>query len=153
MRVNKLLDFLKKDYYWFNMTHLEYIASNDDKGRYSFNEDKTKIKANQGHSVMVKIEFKISNPPDILYHGISSNAISTIMHDGIKSMYRQFVHLSSDLETVKKVGKRHGSPIVLAVSAGDMTKDGYQFKLSDNNVWLIEEVTVKYIKVIEDKRR
>ena len=35
----------------FNMEILEEIVRTDNKQRYSFNEDKTKIRANQGHSM------------------------------------------------------------------------------------------------------
>lgn len=42
----------------FDMAALEEIVATDKKGRYSFNEDKTLIRANQGHSVPVNVELK-----------------------------------------------------------------------------------------------
>ncbi len=48
---------------------LEEIVRTDEKQRYSFNEDKTLIRANQGHSIPVDVELRECTPPAILYHG------------------------------------------------------------------------------------
>ena len=37
------------------------IVKNDNKQRYSFNEDKSKIRANQGHSIKVDVELKTAS--------------------------------------------------------------------------------------------
>ena len=50
----------------FNMEMLEEIVSTDEKQRYSFNEDKTLIRANQGHSIPVDVELEEKIPPEIL---------------------------------------------------------------------------------------
>jgi putative RNA 2'-phosphotransferase len=42
----------------FNMEMLEKIVRTDEKQRYSFNEDKTLIRANQGHSIPVDVELE-----------------------------------------------------------------------------------------------
>ena len=51
----------------FDMAMLEHIVASDEKGRYSFNDDKTKIRANQGHSIQeIDLEEaldKFSQPP------------------------------------------------------------------------------------------
>ena len=57
---------------------LEEIVRTDNKQRYSFNEDKTKIRANQGHSIPVVIDFKELEPPDTLYHGTATKSIEGI---------------------------------------------------------------------------
>ena len=41
---------------------LEEIVRTDNKQRYSFNEDKTKIRANQGHSIQVDVELSVTEP-------------------------------------------------------------------------------------------
>ncbi|PWK02191.1 Tpt1/KptA family lRNA 2'-phosphotransferase [Flavobacterium araucananum] len=61
-------------------------------------------------------------------------------------MSRQHVHLSKDLETATKVGGRRGVPQILTVRSGQMFKDGFKFYLSENNVWLTDEVPSKYIE-------
>ncbi len=42
---------------------LEEIVRTDEKGRYSFNEDQTKIRANQGHSLSVDVELREAEAP------------------------------------------------------------------------------------------
>ena len=70
------------------------------------------------------------------------------MEEGLKSMNRLYVHLSKDIETANKVGKRHGSPIILKVHSGQMYQEGSKFYLSENDVWLVSKVDVKYIEQI-----
>ena len=124
---------------------LEEIVRTDNKQRYSFNEDKTKIRANQGHSIPVTIEFKEPEPPNTLYHGTATKFMESIKHQGIKSMSRLYVHLSKDFETAKQVGERHGECVVLVINAKRMSEDGIKFYLSENGVWLTEYVDPKYI--------
>ena len=126
---------------------LKQIVDTDDKQRYSFNEDYTKIRANQGHSINVDVGLEVKQPPDILYHGTSSNYIFSIIKNGINSKSRMYVHLSKDIKTAINVGKRHGNPVVLEINAKRMYKDGIKFYLSKNNVWLTKYVPSKYIKI------
>lgn len=128
------------------MELLEEIVRTDEKQRYSFNEDKTKIRANQGHSIPVDVELSELEPPEVLYHGTGEKSVASIERDGLKPMSRLYVHLSKDTDTARKVGVRHGKPIIFLVMAGEMYRDGYQFYLSANGVWLIKEVPVKYLK-------
>lgn len=128
---------------------LTCIVNNDNKGRYSFNEDKTKIRANQGHSVEgVNLTFKELTPPSVLYHGTANKYLVSILSTGLEKRTRQYVHLSEDLETASNVGKRHGTLVVLKINAKKMYNDGYKFYLSDNGVWLCDCVPVKYINVL-----
>ncbi len=50
----------------FDMEMLEEIVRTDSKQRYSFNENKTLIRANQGHSIHVDVELEQKIPPNIL---------------------------------------------------------------------------------------
>lgn len=61
-------------------------------------------------------------------------------------MSRQYVHLSTDVETAMRVGKRHGEPVVLKVNAKKAVNDGYKFYLSDNGVWLVKQLSVDYLE-------
>lgn len=130
---------------------LERIVQENDKNRYSFNEDHTKIRANQGHSIAVDIELEEKTPPDILYHGTATRFLGSIRKEGITRQSRQYVHLSSDYSTAIKVGSRHGIPVVLFIDAAQMFLDGYHFFLSENNVWLCKKIPSKYIQ--EDNKR
>lgn len=132
----------------FDMAQLEEIVASDDKQRYSFNEDKTLIRANQGHSIPVDVELKESLPPDILYHGTGEKYVSSINDMGLIPKSRLYVHLSKDMETAVNVGKRHGKPVIYVVDSKKMAADGYKFYLSVNNVWLTKKVPVEYLRMI-----
>ena len=130
----------------FNMEILEEIVRTDEKQRYSFNEDKTLIRANQGHSIPVDVELEEKEPPEILYHGTGEKYVSSIDAQGLIPKSRLYVHLSKDEETAVKVGSRHGKPVIYIVKAKQMYEDGYKFYISANGVWLTKEVPVKYLE-------
>jgi len=131
----------------FNMKMLEEIVRTDDKQRYSFNENKTLIRANQGHSIQVDVELDEKEPPIYLYHGTGKKYVDSIYKTGsLIPKSRLYVHLSNDYNTAINVGKRHGDPRVFRVRSRDMYKDGYKFYLSKNNVWLTKEVPIVYLE-------
>ncbi len=111
----------------FDMSMLEEIVSTDEKQRYSFNEDKTLIRANQGHSIPVDVELEQKTPPELLYHGTGEKYTVSIDMQGLIPKSRLYVHLSSDYDIAVKVGSRHGKPVVFTVAAGEMQKNGYVF--------------------------
>lgn len=129
-----------------NREILEEIVRTDNKQRYSFNEDKTLIRANQGHSIPVDVELEEVEPPKYLYHGTGEKFRESIDAEGLKPKSRLYVHLSEDIETATKVGSRHGKPVVYRVFAGWMHKNGFRFYKSVNGVWLTKDVPTKYIK-------
>lgn len=86
------------------MDMLEEIVRTDNKQRYSFNEDKTLIRANQGHSIPVDVELTKAVPPDILYHGTGEKYVSSIDKEGLLPKSRLYVHLSKDEDTAVNVG-------------------------------------------------
>jgi putative RNA 2'-phosphotransferase len=124
---------------------LEVVETNDKK-RFSFNEENTKIRANQGHSIHIDLELKEQKPTNVLYHGTVAKFIESIKKEGLQKMSRHHVHLSKDTETAIKVGSRRGKPIILAVNAPKMVADGFKFYLSENGVWLTDHVPAKYIE-------
>ena len=130
----------------FDMAMLEEIVATDNKQRYSFNEDHTLIRANQGHSIPVDVELKEVVPPEILYHGTGEKYVASIDEQGLVPKSRLYVHLSKDEETAVNVGKRHGKPVVYKVHSGEMHRDGYVFYQSVNGVWLTKSVPVKYLE-------
>lgn len=122
----------------------EVVATNDKK-RFAFNDDFTKIRANQGHSVKVDVELNEAVPPAILYHGTISKFVRAIRAEGLKPQSRLHVHLSADRETATKVGSRRGTAVILVINAFKMHEDGYKFYLSENGVWLTDAVPAVYI--------
>ncbi|MCW3160729.1 RNA 2'-phosphotransferase [Chryseobacterium oryctis] len=129
----------------FTLEELDEVVETNDKKRFIFNEDKTKIRANQGHSIDIDLALKPQQPPEYLYHGTAEANISSILEKGIEKRSRQHVHLSQDKETAAKVGMRHGKPKILTIRTGKMFENGIVFYLSENNVWLTDFVDKKYI--------
>ncbi|MDE6301964.1 MAG: RNA 2'-phosphotransferase [Clostridia bacterium] len=124
---------------------LDKIVAADKKNRFAYNKDKTKIRANQGHSIAVDVGMEEKFPPDVLYHGTAEKYIESIRRSGIKKQKRNFVHLSLDEPTARTVGARHGQPVVLKIDAKRMSEDGYKFFISANGVWQTEFVPFSYV--------
>ena len=144
--VEELLQKLRLKDSSFNLTALEDIVATDEKCRYAFNEDRTKIRANQGHSIAGDVELEETEPPEVLYHGTNYELESTLRQEGIRKMSRLYVHLSLDEQTALKVGSRRSKkPIILKIAAKQMYDEGFKFYLSKNGVWLTDYVDSKYI--------
>ena len=145
--VNRLIDGINKSgSQKITMAMLEEIVRTDEKQRYSFNEDKTLIRANQGHSVQVDVELEEKNPPEFLYHGTGEKYVDSILKEGLKPKSRLYVHLSADTETAHKVGIRHGKLHIFRIRSGEMSRNGIKFFISANGVWLTKAVPVEYIE-------
>ena len=129
-----------------DMAGLEEIVRTDEKQRYSFNADRTKIRANQGHSVPVDVELQPVTPPALLYHGTGEKYVPSIETRGLIPKTRLYVHLSGDYDTARKVGARHGSPRVYQINAARMSADGYVFYRSVNGVWLTKRAPPEYLR-------
>lgn len=129
----------------FTRAQLRDIVEQDDKQRYAFNTKQTKIRANQGHSLSLKLDLEQVTPPKLLYHGTATRFLNSIKATGLERRNRHHVHLSDNHATAIQVGKRHGNPVVLAISAALMHKAGYSFWRSANGVWLCEAVPTDYI--------
>lgn len=145
--VEKLIDGINKtDGYSIDMQMLEEIVRTDNKQRYSFNEDHTLIRANQGHSINVDVELVEKEPPEILFHGTGEKFVEVIRKEGLIPKSRLYVHLSKDEETAEKVGSRHGKPHIFTVKSGEMFRAGYKFYISENGVWLTKSVPAGYLE-------
>lgn len=131
---------------------LDLIVETNDKKRFAYNEDQTKIRASQGHSksIEIEIEMKESDRIDFLYHGTSSKNLNSILKIGLHSGNRKHVHLSKDIETAKKVGLRHGKDVLIfKIDSAQMRTDGYKIWISDNSVYLTDSVDPKYLSICQ----
>lgn len=142
--VDKLIKGINKTHP-LDMDILERIVAEDEKQRYSFNEDKTLIRANQGHSIPVDVELEEVEPPEILYHGTGEKYVKYIDEQGLIPKSRLYVHMSKDEETARKVGCRHGKPVIYIVKSGEMYRDHEKFYRSVNGVWLTKHVPAHYL--------
>jgi len=129
---------------------LERVVAGNDKQRFAFSPDGTRIRASQGHSVDVDLGLQPRTPPEVLYHGTATRFVDSIREKGLHSASRAHVHLSADEATARAVGQRHGRPVVLTIAAGRMHRDGRPFFRSENGVWLTDEVPAEYIGFGDD---
>lgn len=125
---------------------LDAVVADNDKQRFSFDAKGTRIRANQGHSVQVDLQLEAVTPPSLLYHGTGHVTADAIEQEGLRKMRRHHVHLSTDIPTATQVGARHGKPVIFAVDAEGMHRDGFEFFCSENGVWLVDEVPPKYLR-------
>lgn len=144
--VTELLDKMNKKGHKIDIDTLNTIVETNDKKRFAFSDDKTKIRASQGHSIEVDLALKPVTPPAVLYHGTTAKYLESIFTTGLQKQSRQHLHLSETIDTAKAVGSRHGKPVILSINAAQMHSDGFEFYLSANNVWLTKMVPVKYIE-------
>lgn len=151
LSVDGLLKGMNDKGYNIDKCILEEIVNDDEKQRYTLDNERNLIRANQGHSLSVNLLLKENEPPEFLYHGTDTKSLNSIIDNGILKMKRQYVHLSKDTETAEIVGKRHGNPVVLQVSALKMYRAGYKFYLSENKVWLTDSVSVEFIYGLKNK--
>ena len=137
--------------YGFTSELLQEIVAQNNKQRFEYNCDETKLRARQGHSIPVDIEMAVAtditedNP--YLWHGTSDKYLESIKKNGLISGNRMYVHLSGDKATAIKVGKRHGGETYLiCVNANQMQMDGVTVYISRNGVYNVEKmVEPKYL--------
>ena len=146
--VETLLAAMKRSGVAISRAELDEIVARNNKQRFAFDATGWRIRASQGHSVLVDLQLTPLSPPDALYHGTSRATIGAILRDGLRKMRRHHVHLTDDIATAVKVGRRHGEPVVFRVEAAAMAGDGYQFYCSENGVWLIESVPPRYLRIL-----
>ena len=128
---------------------LDEVVARNDKQRFAFDETGTRIRAQQGHSTPVDLQLEPMLPPEVLYHGTSHQSVAAIMRNGLHKMQRHHVHLSPDIETAARVGRRRGRPVVLEVAANAMHQVGYLFYRSGNGVWLVEQIPPQYLRLLD----
>ncbi len=143
--VDELLGAARRSGVLLDRAMLEKVVEQNDKQRFSFSSDGRRIRANQGHSILIDLGLMPVEPPELRYNGTAERFLESIEREGFCRRRRRHVHLSPDTETALKVGSRYGKPVVLIIYSGRMQKDGFQFYLSDNGVWLVESVPAEYV--------
>lgn len=120
--------------------------------RYELSQDGECIRAHHGHSVDVEYDRAVI-PPEVLYHGTTQEGLSGIRSSGrIEKRRRTKVHLTGSVEYAHEVGNRRygtGRAVVLRIDSKRMHDDGHTFYLSGDGVYLVEEVPLDYIEVLD----
>jgi putative RNA 2'-phosphotransferase len=132
----------------FTRDELLSVVDTSDKKRFSVSPDGLRIRAAQGHSVVVELGLPREPPPERLFHGTATRFLDLILVEGLKPQSRQQVHLSLDVATAKLVGQRHGRPVILRVAASEMHASGFRFYRADNGVWLTDRVPAEFLTVV-----
>ncbi|QDU75653.1 RNA 2'-phosphotransferase [Bremerella volcania] len=125
---------------------LNEVVVTNDKQRFEYSEDASQIRARQGHSTLVDLQYEAATPPNLLFRGTATRFLHSIFEKGLIKGNRHHVHLSIDRETMIAVGSRHGKPVVLEVNAKQMVNDGSQFYVTGNHVWLTDHVPPQYLR-------
>jgi len=130
-----------------SFSDLKQIVDSDSKGRYSFSLEDTLIRANQGHSIDIDLGLTPTKPPKYLYHGTVEKFMHLIEESGLQKMARHHVHLSADIDTATTVASRRNTDnVLLKIRAADMYGDNFVFFVTENNVWLTDNVPYDYIE-------
>ena len=146
VNVDDLLRAVNQHGIALSVEDLKHVVETNNKKRFAFSEDGRRIRASQGHSVEVDLQYTPQPPPEILYHGTATRFLGAIRAEGLNRMARHDVHLSAEIKVTLQVGGRHGKPVLLVIRAGDMHRAGHQFKVSANGVWLVNQVPPEFIE-------
>ncbi len=126
---------------------LHEVVSTNSKKRFEFSDDGSMIRARQGHSVDVDLQYEPIVPPEVLYHGTTEAVLDAVQREGLKRMQRHHVHMSTDRALMIEVAKRRGKPVLLRIDAAGMHGDGHRFFVTGNQVYLTEHVPPQYLTV------
>ena len=116
--------------------HVDAVVATDQKGR--FERDGERIRAAYGHSVDVELDGTrgtSEDVPDTLFHGTARRNVGSIREEGVVPQGRNEVYLSETVEAARRVGNRHGDPVVFEIDASslDVVRRG-------NGVYAVERV-------------
>ena len=139
-KVDAVLAALARSGHRVGWEQLVGIVASNDKQRFELSGDAALIRARQGHSVAVEADWRAAQPPDCLWHGTVDRFLASILAEGLMPMPRHHVHLAADRDTAERVGRRRGTPVLLAVDAGRLATAGHPFWLTGNGVWLTTHV-------------
>jgi len=144
--VDELLQAVNQHGVGLTLEGLKHIVATSDKKRFAFSDDGRRIRASQGHSVEVDLQYEPQTPPELLYHGTAIRFLDSIRKDGLQRMERHDVHFSAETKLTLQVGGRHGKPVLLTIRAGDLRRAGHVFRVSANGVWLVKHVPPEFIE-------
>jgi putative RNA 2'-phosphotransferase len=144
--VSELLEAVNRHGVALTFEQLKHVVETNDKKRFEFSEDRSRIRASQGHSIEVDLQYQPQSPPELLYHGTPERFVASIRTNGLNKGQRHHVHLSPAPQTAVKVGQRRGRPAVLTIRSGEMYLQGHLFYQSANGVWLVDKVPPEFIE-------
>lgn len=123
---------------------VEDVVRHGSKQRYELDGDR--IRARYGHSFAGRVELPVAEPPTTLFHGSGASTAAAITEEGLRPMGRQFVHLSAEEETARRVGARHGRPVLFVVDAAGAAAAGVVFRHGNEDTWLADAVPARFLR-------
>lgn len=150
VKTAELLEALKNKFKNITKSDLIQLVKNDPKGRFSFLEDRKRIRANYGHSIEgVNPDYQAVKAPEILYHGTRHKVKDKILAAGLKPMGRNYVHLSVEIKEAKKVAlRRTTEPIIFKVKAFKAYQNGQKFYKTAEDIYLTDEISAEYLSLL-----
>ena len=147
VELSVLVDALNKRGGWpreITEADIMHVVEHGSKVRFAV--ENGRIRARYGHSIPNIVAYEASQPPQVLFHGTSAHAAERILTEGLEPMGRQYVHLSTDIETATQVGRRHGADVViLRIDAGQASSEGIAFYRGNASTWLCDHVPPRFI--------
>lgn len=115
------------------------------KTRFGLSDDSSRIRALSGHSFPVDLGLDPFEPSGDLYFGTSRDAMDKIMGDGFLRGAKLKVRLLESYEEAAAVASfRSGDPLVVAVDACRLMRDGWTFGKSQSGEVLTDRFGAEY---------
>lgn len=130
----------------FNFNMLEEIVRTDAKQQYTFNEDKTRIRAIGGHSIPVDLDLNAAVPPEFLWYGTGEQYAPSIHQQGLIPQDQPYVQLCAEPDAACMIGLRYGNLVLYRVLSEKMAQLGYSFYRSDDGAWLTDSVPAAFLE-------
>jgi putative RNA 2'-phosphotransferase len=141
-----LLAAVHRKHGWEQVTEAQIreVVASSEKQRFEITGDR--IRARYGHSVPQTVTYPEVQPPEILYHGTSPKVLPAIRTAGLQPMGRQYVHLSTQIDQARLVGRRHApDPVVLSVRARAAEEAGVRFYQPEERLFLSTPIPPAFI--------
>jgi putative RNA 2'-phosphotransferase len=134
---------------WKNLSEDDLVAMMAQSSKQRYELRAGRIRALYGHSTPEKIKKIPAVPPDVLYHGTAPEVARVILAEGLKSMQRQYVHLSTNEQTAHLVGgRKSGTPTILKIRAAEAHRAGIAFYHGNEDIWLADYIPPQYIEAV-----
>jgi len=134
----------------YTNAHWDAIVEVGADGKHRFEVVDGRIRARYGHSRVSPIVYDPITPPAILYHGTNPQAAKIIRREGLRSMKRQYVHLSANTERATSVARRRTeSEVLLVIRATEAHLAGVEFYCPEPEHYLAKSIPPIYIEFPE----
>jgi putative RNA 2'-phosphotransferase len=145
--LSEVLTAIQQRREWKGVTEeqIREVVASSDKQRFEISEGM--IRARYGHSLAETIIYPEVEPPGLLYHGTSPGSLPSIFVEGLQPMSRQYVHLSTNPDQARAVGRRRSpKPVVLVVHANDAWRAGVRFYQPEERLYLATAIPSKFVQ-------